>query len=354
MDFAENGSVGAKSPEKTSVDTRNNVGFRRPNNTSYQTHSSLSSSDPNKTGEGETFKHQVGEIEVEIVDDVGTRGFHLSEIDPTTVCMSGFHVKPDLRRMTEILQEAGELYRLKCVPTKSGNTYINHYIFAHFESNAYTDETPEVCRALVAPLKQPDENILCINRHSNVDQVFFGSLMENITEMNLVNNVDFGNLIHLEIKRRPTLANKGTNYGFATLLDSQASVEKLVEQRYHTVKGCRIEFKPKLNKKKAPKSTKREEFGSEDKKFSAKDDDFTFRSPPPAPMYDEYRGSFMRNMRKQAYQQQREAAFFKKWLHKNPMEKKMWRNFVMRKMMRDNRSPETPQMLQRGFDKFSF
>lgn len=346
--MAENGSVGVKSPDKTHVDTRNNVGFRRPSNSTYQTHSSLSSGDPDKTGEGATYRHQVGDIEVEIVDDIGTRGFHLSEIDPTTVCMSGFHVKPNLKRMAEVLQEAGELYRLKCVPTKSGNTYRNHYIFAHFESNAYTEETPEVCRNLIAPLKQLDEKILCITRHSKVDQVFFGSLMDNITEKNLVDNIDFGNLIHLEIKRRPPMANKGTNYGFGTLLDSADAVERLVEQRYHTVKGCRIEFKPKLNKKKATKSKKRDrDFESV---LEEKDDDFTFRSPPAASMYDEYRGNIMKSMMKkqmqqQAQQQQMEAAFFKKWLHKNPMEKKMWRNFVMRKMMRD-RSPETPQMFR--------
>ena len=56
-----------KSPQKTIMDSSNKVEFP-----------GLSDSD--KTGDwegGKTFYHSVGDIEVKIIDDVGTRGFNL-------------------------------------------------------------------------------------------------------------------------------------------------------------------------------------------------------------------------------------------------------------------------------------
>jgi hypothetical protein len=328
--------VSLMSPDKTFADGSDDVGMHRPLDADYQSQFG----DPSKTGRGRSFLHKVKGtgIEVTITDDVGTRGFHLSEIDPTTVCMSGFHVKPNLKRMAEVLQEAGELYRLKCVPTKSGNAFRNHYIFAHFESKTYKEETPQVCEALVAQLKQKGEKILFITRDSSVDQVFFGTLVSNIkfTEQNLIDSIDFGNLIHLEIKR---YGDRVKNYGFATLLDSQERIKKLVRKRFYTVKGCKIELKPKLNSgqklQKQKRKTRREEKGG----FPKRRKEFRspmgrdFRSPlerefeslqergfsplerefrsPSAPMYNNaFRENLMRSMR----HQQMEAALFKKHL----------------------------------------
>jgi len=277
----------------------------------------------------------------------------LSEIDPTAVCLSGFAVKPDLNLLAEILFEAGELRRLKSVPTKSTNTLRNHYIFVHFVPNDFNKDTAEKCKTLATQLKQKDEKILCITRDSNVDQVFVGSLNRSLTEKDLVDSLDFGNLIHFEIKRRDKEVN---NYGFATLVDSQASIQKLIDTKFFTVKGYLIELREKLKK-----ITKRDALCFVPPARIYDD----FNSPPmcpppmrlpapmfsPAPMFHDCRKIFMRSMRKEAYLQQLDADFLKAQLRKNPKMRQVWRQFAMRKMRTE--SPEFPSMSQRrDFDMF--
>lgn len=99
--------------------------------------------------------------------------------------------------------------------------------------------------AAIKSTQKEDEKLLFIHRYSQVDQIFFGSLHPIITEQVLMKNVDFGQLIHIEVKYR---SNQTTNYGFATVLDSKKPIEKLIEKRSYVVNGVRIEFKPKLNK----------------------------------------------------------------------------------------------------------
>ena len=73
---------------------------------------------------------------------------------------------------------------------------------------------------------------LFIHRYSQVDQIFFGSLHPIITEDVLLNSVDFGKLIHIEVKHR---TNQTTNYGFATVLDSKKEIERLIQKRNYVV-----------------------------------------------------------------------------------------------------------------------
>ena len=70
MASVKNPAMKSNSNVKTVIEPASNVGFQRSER-------SPSPIDPDKTGEGRIFRHKVGEIEIEITDDVGSRGFHL-------------------------------------------------------------------------------------------------------------------------------------------------------------------------------------------------------------------------------------------------------------------------------------
>jgi hypothetical protein len=193
--------------------------------------------------------------DVEFIYNSNSAGFHLSEISPTTICICGFKVMPDLNQVHAVLKQLGLIVRVKNVTTKPENAYKNHYVYVTFEDTAYNEEIPQQARLLVPQLKH-NKNLFVIHRYSKIDQVFFGSVYDSINEQNMVDDINFGNLIHIEIKKRrqrdqyqqDTLPRKGTNYGFATMLDSEHVVKFLIDRRFFIIRGVKIEFKPK-NKK---------------------------------------------------------------------------------------------------------
>lgn len=172
-------------------------------------------------------------------------GFHLSEIGPLSICITGFTECPDLEEMKKHIEAHAKVAHIRLTRTKPTNTFKNFYVYVDFQPETWNPNLLEPLEAEMKKTAKENEKLLFIHRYSQVDQIFFGSLHPIITEQVLMNNVDFGQLIHIEVKYR---ANQTTNYGFATVLDSKQAIEKLIEKRSYVVNGVRIEFKPKLNK----------------------------------------------------------------------------------------------------------
>jgi hypothetical protein len=172
-------------------------------------------------------------------------GFHLSEIGPLSICVTGFTERPDLDYVKAIIEEHAKVAHIRLTRTKDTNTFKNFYVYVDFQPDSWRPDLLQPLEKEIKALAKDDENLLLIHRYSQVDQIFFGSLHPIITEQVLMKNVDFGQLIHIEVKYR---SNQSTNYGFATVLDSKQAIEKLIEKRSYVVNGVRIEFKPKLNK----------------------------------------------------------------------------------------------------------
>jgi len=179
---------------------------------------------------------------------MSTLGFHLSEIGPLSVCITGFKTEPNVEELTVILNEFTTVAHVRTTKTKEENAFKNVYVYIDFEPETWNMEVLEKIVTAMKTFQKENETLLVVHRYSQVDQLFFGSLHPNINEKILLENINFGNVVHIEIKRRK---NQTTNYGFATVLDSKKEIEKLIEKRYFVVQGVRVEFKPKTNKKDA-------------------------------------------------------------------------------------------------------